>query len=69
MSSLKSDMMAKWSQSLCLKSHDVDDGVGATLALGAVGYGHRIVYHVLDAPTVLGQGHPLLLGVVLHIFK
>ena len=48
-------------------SHDVDDCVCATLAFCTVFDCQRVVYHILDAATIFGQGHPFLLSVILHL--
>ena len=48
-------------------SHDVDNGICTTLALGAVFDCQCMVYHILDAAPVFGQRHPLLLSIILHI--
>ena len=50
-------------------SHNIDDGVSATLTFCTILNGQRIIYHVLDATSVFGKRHSFLLSIVLHLLN
>ena len=47
-------------------SHDVYNGIGTPLALGAVFDGQRMVDHILHASPILRKRQDSLLGIIFH---
>ena len=50
-------------------THDIDNGIGTTLAFGTVLYSQCKIDHILDTAPIFGQRHSFLLSIILHVVK